>query len=181
MNRKRAMMKRKYFGCGGFKHITCNYRNKEIREELTQLLSNKFEVLINRVIEVRVSSRGKEKKARKTILREEREKKKKKPDSCFISTEGKEMIVKIESKQEGDEEGIVIEALLDSRATELVISSKFVKKNKFKKKILNRLIYVKDIDGTFNHKGPVKHTIKVKLFYREHKERMEIDIIKEQK
>jgi len=83
------MMKRKCFGCEGFEHITCNCRNKEIREGSTQMPSNKFEVLMNRMIKMGVSSREKEKKDRKTILREEREKKEKKPDSYFISTEGK--------------------------------------------------------------------------------------------
>jgi len=50
----------------------------------------------------------------------------------------KKIIVKMKLKQEGDKEGIIIEALLDSEAIELVMSSEFVKKkNKFKK-ILNR-------------------------------------------
>jgi len=61
--------------------------------------------------------------------------------------------VKIVLKQEEDEEEIVVEMLLDNGATELIISLEFVRKNRFKKKRLERLIYVRNIDGTFNYEG----------------------------
>ena len=51
--------------------------------------------------------------------------------------------MKIGLKQKEDEEGIIVEALLDSSATGLVMSSEFAKKNKFKKKRLEMPIYVK--------------------------------------
>ena len=47
----------------------------------------------------------------------------------------REVMIKIWLKQENNEEGIVVETLLDSEVTELVISLEFVRKNKFKKKI----------------------------------------------
>ena len=43
-------------------------------------------------------------------------------------------------KQKKDEEEIVVETLLDSRVTGLVMSSEFARKKKFKKKKLDRLI-----------------------------------------
>ena len=55
-----------------------------------------------------------------------------------------------------------MEALLNSRATELVISLEFVRKYKFKKKNLKRLIYVRNVDNTFNYKELIKHTVEVK-------------------
>jgi len=55
--------------------------------------------------------------------------------------------VKIELKQK-DKKGIIVEALLDSGVTELVVSLKFVRKHKFKKKKLDRLIYVRNINST---------------------------------
>ena len=70
-------------------------------------------------------------------------------------------MVKIELKQEDDEEGLVVEVLLDSEVTELVMSLKFVRKNKFKKKKLDRPIYMDDI---FNHKGLIEHIVEVELF-----------------
>ena len=46
----------------------------------------------------------------------------------------REVTVKIGLKQEDDEDGITMKALLDSRVTGLVMSSEFARKNKFKKK-----------------------------------------------
>ena len=74
----------------------------------------------------------------------------------------------------------MVDALLDSSATELIVSSEFVRKNKFKKK-LERQIYVRNVNSIFNHKGPMEHMVEVELFYRGHKERTEIDMIGEQK
>jgi len=48
-------------------------------------------------------------------------------------------MVKIELKQENDKDGINVEALLNSSMIELVMSLKFVRKNKFKKKKLEML------------------------------------------
>jgi len=74
-----------------------------------------------------------------------------------------------------------VEVLLYSSATRLVISLEFTRKNKFKKKKLERLIYVRNIDGTFNHEEPIEHTMEVELFFKSHKERTEMDVIRGQK
>ena len=87
-------------------------------------------------------------------------------------------MVKIGLKQEDEKEEIVVKALLNSRATGLVIILEFSRKNKFKKKKLEKLIYIRNVDNIFNHEGPIEHTVKVELFYKGHKERMEIDVIK---
>jgi len=44
----------------------------------------------------------------------------------------RKVTVKIGLKQEGEEDGITVEALLDNRAMRLVMSLEFVKKYKFK-------------------------------------------------
>jgi len=67
--------------------------------------------------------------------------------------------------------------LLDSGVTGLVVSSEFARKNRYKKKKLERPIYVRNINSIFNYEEPIKHTVEVKLFYKGHKERMGIDII----
>jgi len=66
--------------------------------------------------------------------------------------------------------------LLDSSETVSVISSEFTRKNKLKKK-LDKPIYMKNIDSTFNYEEPIEHTVEVELFYRGYKERMEINVI----
>jgi len=69
-------MEKKYFDCEGFEHIICHCKNKE-EERLTAMLSNRFEVLESRVINIEERSRKKIEEDKKTILREERLKKKK--------------------------------------------------------------------------------------------------------
>lgn len=71
-------------------------------------------------------------------------------------------------KQEDEKEEIVVKVLLDSKVTELVISSEFARKNKFKNKKLERPIYVRNIDSTFNHEGLIEHIVRMELFYRKH-------------
>ena len=90
-------------------------------------------------------------------------------------------MVKVELKQEDDEKVIIVKALLDNRVTGLVMSLEFARKNKFRKKKLDRLIYMRNVDSTFNHEGSIKHIVKVELFYRGYKEITEIDVIGEQK
>ena len=55
----------------------------------------------------------------------------------------REVIVKIKLERIDTQENITVEALLDSKVTELVISSKFAKKQRFKLKKIERLIYEK--------------------------------------
>ena len=75
----------------------------------------------------------------------------------------------------------MVKVLLDSRATGLVISSKFIRKQEFKLKKINRPIYVRNMDGSFNKKGLIKYIIEVNIYYQEHRERTEIDMIRGQK
>ena len=69
--------------------------------------------------------------------------------------------------------------LLDSRATELVISSEFARKQWFKLKKIKRPIYVRNVDETFNKEGLIENTVKVNIFYKRYRERTEIDVIDE--
>jgi len=93
----------------------------------------------------------------------------------------REIIVKIGLKQEEEEKGVVMEALLDSRAIGLVMSEEFARRHKFKKKKLERLIYMRNVDGTLNYVGPIKDTVEVEIFFKGHKERTLIDVIGGQK
>jgi len=71
--------------------------------------------------------------------------------------------------------------LLDSRATGLVISLEFVKKQRFKIKKIRRPIYIRNVNSIFNKKGLIEYIVEVNIFYKEHRERTEIDMIKGQK
>jgi len=69
-----------------------------------------------------------------------------------------------------------VKELLNSKMIILVISSEFAK-NEFRKKKLNKPIYIRNVNGIFNYEGPIEHIVEVELFYRGHKKRMEIDVI----
>ena len=90
-------------------------------------------------------------------------------------------MVKIGLKQNEKEEGIVVDALLDSGATRLVMSEEFARKHRFRRTKLERPIYVRNVDGTLNYVGPIKDTVEMEIFFKGHKERMLIDVIGEQK
>ena len=75
------------------------------------------------------------------------------------------------------QEGITVEALLDSGATGLVISSEFARKQGFKLKKLDRLIYIRNMDSSFNKERLIEYTVEVNIYYQGHKERTEIDVI----
>ena len=75
----------------------------------------------------------------------------------------------------------MVEALLDSGMIELVMSSEFARKQGFKLKKLDRPIYIRNVDGSLNKKGPIEYIVKVNIYYQEHRKRMEIDVIGEQK
>ena len=93
----------------------------------------------------------------------------------------REIIVKTGLERVNIQEGITMEALLDSGATELVMSLEFAKKQEFKIKKIERPIYVRNIDSSFNKERPIEHTVEVNIYYQGHRERMEIDVIGSQK
>ena len=75
----------------------------------------------------------------------------------------------------------MVEALLDSGATGLVMSSKFARKKGFKLKKLERPMQVRNMDRSFNREGPIENTMEVNVYYKGHVERMEIDVMEGQK
>ena len=78
--------------------------------------------------------------------------------------------MKIRLKQKEKEKEIVTEALLDSRVTGLVMSEEFAKKHRFRRTKLERLVYVRNVDGILNYAGPIVDTVEVEIFFKGHKE-----------
>ena len=71
--------------------------------------------------------------------------------------------------------------LLDSGVIRLVISSEFARKQEFKLKKIERLIYMRNMDDSFNKERSIKHIMEVNIYYQEYKESMEINVIEGQK
>ena len=178
-NRRRAMEERRCFGCGGFGHMASHCKNRG-REEPMLVSSNKFEVLKVRVMQ-RGEGSGKEVvKDRRDIQREEKAKRGIEERKTKVERKEKvlrEVMVKIGLKQEEEEEGIVTKALLDSGATELVMSEEFARKHRFRRMKLERPVHVRNVDGTFNYAGPIVGTVEVEIYFKGHKERTSIDVI----
>jgi len=93
----------------------------------------------------------------------------------------REITVKIGLERINTQEGVMVEALLDSGATGLVMSSEFARKQGFKLKKLERPMQVRNVDGSFNKEGPIENTVEVNIYYQGHRERTEIDVIGGQK
>ena len=93
----------------------------------------------------------------------------------------REVTVKIGLERIDTQEGIMVEALLDSGAMGLVMSSEFAKKQGFKLKRLERPMNIRNVDGSLNKEVPIKHMVEVNIYYQGHRERMEIDVIGGQK
>jgi len=93
----------------------------------------------------------------------------------------REVTVKIGLERIDTQEGITVEALLDSSATGLVMSSEFARKQGFKLKKLDRPMYVRNMDGSLNKEGPIEYMVEVNIYYQGHRERTEIDVIGRQK
>jgi len=93
----------------------------------------------------------------------------------------REVMVKIRLERVDTQEGITVEALLDSGAIGLVMSLKFARKQGFKLKKLERPINIRNIDESLNKEGPIEHTVEVNIYYQGHRERTEIDVIGGQK
>ena len=61
----------------------------------------------------------------------------------------------------------MVDVLLDSEATRLVMSEEFAKKHRFRRTKLERPIYVRNVDRTLNYAGPIVNIVEVEIFLRD--------------
>ena len=72
--------------------------------------------------------------------------------------------------------GIIVKALLDSGATGMFMDRKMAAKYGFRLQKLERLIMVRNIDGTNNSAGAITHQVEVNVYYKGYIERMRMDV-----
>ena len=104
--------------------------------------------------------------------------------SCYNLDNGdmlREVTMKIELERIDIQEGVMVEVLLNSEATGLVMSLEFTRKQGFKLKKIERPIYIRNVDGMFNKEGSMENMVEVNIHYQGHRERIEIDVIGRQK
>ena len=63
------------------------------------------------------------------------------------------------------QKGVMVEVLLNSGATELVMSLEFVRKQEFRLKKIERPIYIRNMDRTLNKEGLIENTIEINIYY----------------
>jgi len=73
-------------------------------------------------------------------------------------------------------EGATVKVLLDSRATEVFMDRKMAAKYSFRLQKLERPLMVKNVDGTYNSRGAITHQVEVNMYYKNHVERIRIDM-----
>ena len=73
-------------------------------------------------------------------------------------------------------EGVTVKALLDSGATGMFIDKRTVAKHGSRLQKLERLIMVRNVNGTNNSAGAITHQVKANVYYKGHVERMRMDV-----
>jgi len=72
--------------------------------------------------------------------------------------------------------GVTIKALLDSGTTGIFIDREMAKRHGFKMTKLKRSLKVKNVDGMENSRESITYQVEVNVFYKNHMERMRIDV-----
>ena len=73
-------------------------------------------------------------------------------------------------------EGITIKALLNSSATGMFMDRRMTERYGFKMRKLKRLLKVKNMDRTENSKENITHQVEFNVFYKNHVERIRMDV-----
>jgi len=72
--------------------------------------------------------------------------------------------------------GVMIKVLLDSNTIEMFMDKQIVARHGFKLQKLERPIAVRNIDGTNNSRGAITYQVKCNVFYKDHMERMRMNV-----
>jgi len=71
---------------------------------------------------------------------------------------------------------MAVNMLLDSRATDLFVDTAFAKEKRFKMEKLRNSFLVGNMDGTINIGEAIMHQVECNMFFKEHIERVRMDI-----
>jgi len=72
--------------------------------------------------------------------------------------------------------GVTVKVLLDSGTTGVFMNRKMAERNSFKLEKLERLLIVKNVDGTVKSGGAIMHQIECNVYYKGYMERIRIDV-----
>jgi len=83
----------------------------------------------------------------------------------------KEVWLDIGIERTDTHKGITIKALLDSSAIGIFMDRKTAAKHGFRLQKLERLVRVKNVDGTYNSRGAIMHEVEVNVYYKSYVEK----------
>ena len=72
--------------------------------------------------------------------------------------------------------GVSVKVLLDSGAIGMFMDWKMAARHRFRLQKLERPIVVRNVDGTNNSTGAITHQVEVNVYYKDHIERIRMDI-----
>jgi len=72
--------------------------------------------------------------------------------------------------------GVTVKVLLDSGIIGMFMNKKIAAKHGFRLQKLERLVIVRNVNGINNSGRAIIHQVKVNIYYKNHVERMRIDI-----
>jgi len=73
-------------------------------------------------------------------------------------------------------EGITVKVLLDSSTTGMFMDRRMATRHGFRMQKLERLIAIRNVDGTNNSGEAITHQVKMNIYYENHVERIRMDI-----
>ena len=98
-------------------------------------------------------------------MREEKAREKKPEKVRKVEEVLREIMVKIGLERINTQKGVIVKVLLNSRVTELVISSEFTEEQVFKLKKIEKPIYVRNMYSSFNKEELIKYIVEVNIHY----------------
>ena len=88
----------------------------------------------------------------------------------------REVWMKVGLEKLENHKGVVVKALLDSGATGLFMNTTFVKEKGFKIERIKKSLIVKNMNRTINMGEEIMHQVEYNMFFKEHVERVRIDV-----
>ena len=88
----------------------------------------------------------------------------------------REIWMSIEVEKLNTHESIIIKTLLDSNATGIFMDKRMVARYEFKLQKLERPIMVRNVNGTNNSGGAITYQVEYNVYYKDHVERIRVDI-----
>jgi len=88
----------------------------------------------------------------------------------------REVWMKIGLEKLESHKGVVVKALLDSGVTDLFIDTTFAREKGFKMEKLKNPLLVRNVNGTVNAGGAITHQVECNMFFKEHVERVRMNM-----